>query len=330
MKKVAKKLWPRTLTRRYTAWALLVSVAFHGVLFFTSWPPSAPMPHFVELVPAPASPSIPQFPVAPQPEEFELPRTGKQIVQTEGSGENSIPEESFLLSNRNQKVARQTRAAQTGDFRARSDGGGRGGRPSLSPEIAAAVLGESGESGPKPSVGSSNGGKPSLSDLGVGGLDETPGGFLAATDDGLEGIPFGNRTVLNTREFRYYGFYERLKKELRLTWKPEVHRRSAALIAAKRFPAKSELKTRIIVTLDAEGKVLEVQYVRRSGSPTIDGAAQWAFEKIGQFPNPPRGMIDRDGVARLHWEFVVETSTMAPLVIAQDVVRNDITDRANL
>jgi TonB family protein len=140
----------------------------------------------------------------------------------------------------------------------------------------------------------------------------------AATDDHLEGIPMGERTVLNTRANRYYSFYERAKEQLRVYWKPEVNQRAATLAVQKKLLDGQQLVTRVVASLDKDGKVQEVRTVQSSGVPQIDAAATTAFYRIGRLPNVPKGMLDNDGVARLYWEFVVNAVGQPKVKIADN------------
>ncbi len=140
----------------------------------------------------------------------------------------------------------------------------------------------------------------------------------AATDDNLEGIPMGERTVLNTRANRYYSFYERAKEQLRVFWKPEVNQRATTLAVQKKLLDGQQLVTRVVASLDKDGKVQEVRTIQSSGVPQIDAAATTAFYRIGRLPNVPKGMLDSDGVARLYWEFVVNAVGQPKVKIADN------------
>ena len=163
----------------------------------------------------------------------------------------------------------------------------------------------------------------SLKDLGI--VDDWKQ-RSAATDDNLEGIPMGDRTILNTRANRYYSFYERAKEQLRVYWKPEVNQKAATLAVQKKLLDGQQLVTRVVASLDKDGKVQDVRTIQSSGVPQIDAAATTAFYKIGRLPNVPKGMLDRDGIARLYWEFVVNAVGQPKLKLAdteqwKDVIR---------
>lgn len=296
------------------AWALAASAALHGGLVFIS-PRPAPEEEirFVELVPSAEPPSLAPtrkaIPPPPTVAEQSLELVPSQVVESERSGTDAIPSESRFWGERNQTVEKQTRAARIADFSAKKGEGAGGAGQS---KVGADVSGELGEGGVGRPVESLT-----LKDFGVGGLEESVGGTDAATDDRLEGVAIGQRTALNTREFRYHSFYRRVKDQIRQTWKPEVTRRAQMLVATGGFPKKYELVTRVVAHLDSEGRVLSVKRLRSSGTEAIDQAAVSAFETIGNFPNPPTAMVDRDGQVRLHWEFILVADEVPRLELAQ-------------
>lgn len=235
-----------------------------------------PSERLVELSPLPAELEIES--AAPLKTE-ELPRKAlKQIVQSEQATKQSTGTAQFY-GKEDQVVDKQSRARKNDAFAAAGK--------------AAKDL--------------------TLKDLGI--VDDWKQ-RSAATDDNLEGIPMGERTVLNTRANRYYSFYERAKEQLRVHWKPEVNQRAASLAVQKKLLDGQQLVTRVVASLDKEGKIQEVRTVQRSGVPQIDAAATTAFYKIGRLPNVPKGMLDKDGVARLYWEFVVNAVGQPKLKVA--------------
>ncbi len=217
------------------------------------------------------------------------PERGK-IVETERSG-RVAPHSTPFVGKQDQSVARQTRAPET---RAFSSG-----------NQSAEHLG--------------------LSDLGI---DQSWRNRAAATDDDLEGIAPDQRTVLNTRALRYFSFYERVKSELRIYWKPEVEDRVMKLAAKGLWPNDRRLVTKVVVLLQSDGKVAKVSTSQSCGFAEIDGAADYAFERAARFPNVPKGMIDSDGYARLYWDFVL-LANGKPLVRTADSHSTRAADRLN-
>src|SRR5690606_17744731 len=94
----------------------------------------------------------------------------------------------------------------------------------------------------------------SLKDLGVGG----DGGAAAATDDRLSDVASGERTILSTREFRYFSYYHRIKELLRQYWKPNVERQLARIWSRGRSVSENEMVTQVLVLLDPQGSIQKI------------------------------------------------------------------------
>ncbi len=258
-----------------------VSVLAHALLlslglWFTPRPPAETKIPLVDLDDVPME-------VHPDPEN--------QLAESETAPNSGVPNKKSLYGKRNQVVEEQTRAARNGRFSSGTDSKASGG-----------------------SAPGDTGGL-SLRDLGLVAPDES-NRLGAATDDLLEGVKVGQRTLLNTREFQHFGFYERVKDQLRTYWKPEVEERALFLMAkGKRFGSRN-LVTRKSIVLDADGRVQRVTTSRSSGIAEIDDAATKAFELAQRFPNPPAGMVGKDGMVHLEWEFILEAHGLPSVKLA--------------
>ena len=232
-----------------------------------------------------------------------------QVVETEDAGNSEIDPNAALLSNKNQKAEQQTKAASTDGFKTR---GGTGAKKSV----------DSSEGEPQDESSSDNDlslgtlppkkrdwKKLSLKDLSVHG-DGTP---PSASDDYLPGVASGERTILSTREFRYFSYYNRIKELLRQHWKPNIEREVAKLWGKGQMLREHELVTRVLVLLDQTGQIQKVSKVGASGVQEIDEVAVQAFIQAAPFPNPPAGLIDTDGFVRINWDFILQTAS-APTI----------------
>lgn len=130
---------------------------------------------------------------------------------------------------------------------------------------------------------------------------------LSANNDFVEEIPLGDMTKLNTVEYKYYGFYNRIKKKLEQHWGRSIQERAQALWrSGRRFPASGNKITSLIILLDSKGNIVKINVKGSSGVQELDSAAIDSFNKAGPFPNPPRGMI-KNGLATIEWGFVVKS-----------------------
>ena len=64
-------------------------------------------------------------------------------------------------------------------------------------------------------------------------------------------------------------------------------------------------KTRLLVTVSDQGKVLDVKIIESCGADYIDVAGVETFKKAETVPSPPASLI-KDGKANLKWDFIVK------------------------
>ncbi|AKU89802.1 Putative TolA protein [Vulgatibacter incomptus] len=121
----------------------------------------------------------------------------------------------------------------------------------------------------------------------------------APAPDHVEGVDEGEGTFLNTREWRFASFMNRLKAGVARTWDPSA-------VARVRDPSGNiylwkDRYTLLSVTLREDGS-LEGAYVEKSsGVDFLDREAMAAFERAQPFPHPPKGLMGEDG--RIHFQF---------------------------
>ncbi|NBX76839.1 MAG: energy transducer TonB [Proteobacteria bacterium] len=284
--------------------AIIVSLVVHLlalVYHFELLPPIGfepvtQKPEFIELSQLPNQQAL-MKPTTP------LEKRDNQIVETEDSGNNEVDPNATLLSDKNQKAQVQTRAQRTDAFQ---KGGGTGPRSEEGED--------SGDEAPSEEsvtldVGTSPRKKKdwktlSLKDLSVNG----DGNQASASDDYLPNVAPGERTILSTREFRYFSYYNRIKDLLRQHWKPSIEREVAKLWGKGQMLRENELVTRVLVLLDKTGQVQKISKIGASGVSEIDEVAVQAFQQASPFPNPPVGLVEADGYVRINWDFILQTA----------------------
>ena len=122
----------------------------------------------------------------------------------------------------------------------------------------------------------------------------------------LKGIPQGERTLLNTKEFVFFGYFERIRIRLDQAWDPILRKAVSKFYhQGRKLASDVDHSTRLYVVLDDQGEVTKVQILERSGTRDLDQAAVQAFQQAGPFPNPPQGLIEMDGTIKISWEFIV-------------------------
>jgi TonB family protein len=124
--------------------------------------------------------------------------------------------------------------------------------------------------------------------------DGTPG--VSPADIGaLDGIPEGDGTFLNTREWKYASFFNRLKRDVGSQWHPQGCR-------------TTECRTLLAVVLDVNGQLKDLRIAQSSGVDSVDREAKEAFERAQPFRNPPPGLQNARGEIAFSFGFLIETN----------------------
>ncbi len=80
-----------------------------------------------------------------------------------------------------------------------------------------------------------------------------------------------------------------------------------ALVRQGRFVASTSSRvTKLVIVLNNKGDLVKIQVMDRSGLRDLDDAAIEAFKAAAPFPNPPKGMVEKDGKIRIKWDFILE------------------------
>lgn len=226
--------------------------------------------------------------------EVRPPKNRNHIVQTTPGEKTDQAKPDAFLGERNQEVDRETvsrdRMVQMG------------GRKALKEKD----LGKKAVSAPK------------LSQLGLpvaktkkeaGAPDEPQ--WVDAGDrvkDHVSGFKESDRTALNTREYVFFSYYQRIRVQLDRAWVPLLRQKLMAFQRKGRFLASdTEHQTRVVVVLNTQGEVVQVRVLLESGTQDLDDAAIKAFNAAGPFPNPPKGLMTDRGLVEIPWDFILRT-----------------------
>lgn len=130
----------------------------------------------------------------------------------------------------------------------------------------------------------------------------------STSTDRLDNVDQSLMTQLNTREYKYYGYYTRIRHQLNQWWQPKVKEKVSKLMSHGRSIASTENKnTKVVIILNDGGQLVKVQVLGASGVRELDDAAVEAFRQAAPFPNPPKGLVDADGTIKIRWDFIVES-----------------------
>ncbi len=126
--------------------------------------------------------------------------------------------------------------------------------------------------------------------------------------DYIKGLKESERTALNTKEYMFYGYFQRIRERLDWAWSGVLRQKLTKLYrGGRQLASDMDHTTRLLVTLNFQGEVVRVQVVEESGTRDLDDAAINAFNQAGPFPNPPQGIVDKSGLIQIRWDFILKT-----------------------
>lgn len=126
--------------------------------------------------------------------------------------------------------------------------------------------------------------------------------------DYVKGIKEGNRTALNTKEYVFFGYFQRIRERLDRAWVPILRERLVKYhYSGRTLASDMNHSTKVLVVLNPHGEIIKVQVLSESGTRDLDDAAVRAFNEAGPFPNPPQGIVDKNGEIQIPWEFILRT-----------------------
>lgn len=126
----------------------------------------------------------------------------------------------------------------------------------------------------------------------------------AAPNDHLRDAEEGDETLLNTREWKYASFFNRVKQSVGMHWNPnqqlQVRDPSGSMYTGK------DRYTLLTIILDERGQVKDIQVDKSSGLDFLDMEAVSSFKRAQPFPNPPSGLLGQDATVRFQFGFFLE------------------------
>lgn len=128
------------------------------------------------------------------------------------------------------------------------------------------------------------------------GTELTEGG--GAPNDALD-VPAGDGTFLNTREWKYAAFFNRVKQAVSAKWDPNGRLRQHNV-----DPGVVARVTVMTVTLKPDGSLADLFVAQSSGMDLLDAEAMRAFEQAAPFSNPPPSLVEH-GFIRFNFGFHV-------------------------
>lgn len=132
-------------------------------------------------------------------------------------------------------------------------------------------------------------------------LDKIAG---AAPNDYLKDTDEGEGTYLNTRQWKYASFFNRVKQSISQHWVPGDQLRLRD--PTGQIYGGRDRYTVLTITLDQNGRLKDTFVEKSSGLDFLDLEAMKAFERAQPFPNPPPGLLAADATVRFQFGFMLE------------------------
>ncbi|UXR65376.1 TonB family protein [Bdellovibrio bacteriovorus] len=248
--------------------------------------------------------------------------SANQVVEQSETSANEEEVDTRFLSAKNQKVEKQTIAAQRGQFqnlkkaepkKTGPKGDGRQKAVTKSEEAKKQIAKDlfkgfdASEAIERQKIADQKSG---LGEgRGTGEQNAGTGAEASQSNDYVKDVNTGLETLLNTREFKYYSYYNRIRKQLSQHWEGRVREKLSKMFKEGRSPAAANQDriTKLMIVLNDKGTLVRVQVLSDSGVRDLDDAAIEAFRAAAPFPNPPKGIIEGDGTVKIRWDFVLET-----------------------
>lgn len=245
--------------------------------------------------------------------------SGELAEQKEANLKKPDPKAKFL-SEKNNQVDKETKAAQKGEFKNSKSASSasmadqkqnKSQQTKSEPETKEAPI----QAVPYGDLPVAQQRKPqkakSVSDLRLNALQDMSASASqdsSQTNDYLKDVAIGAATHLNTREFLYFTYFNRIKRKLRDHWEPLIHTRVREITQSGRKVASTggARVTRLVITLDENGGLSRVQVSTTSGLLDLDDVAIEALRVSAPFPNPPKDLIE-NGLVRINWDFILES-----------------------
>ena len=125
------------------------------------------------------------------------------------------------------------------------------------------------------------------------------------SNDYVEGVPEGDATFLNAKEFKYATFFYRVKDSVGNIWYDMVIQELRRRDPTGKIYGPRDRATMLTVRIDLDGRLADVSVANSSGVQFLDEVAVQAFKMAEPFPNPPSAMADPDGYIKFNFQFVM-------------------------
>lgn len=295
-----KSRFQKSILKYLVASLILHSLFMIGVHLFDKFN-TKPIRETISLDLVTPPPAVKSAATAVKKKNYQPPN--QQIVdQDEKPVNDDQPDKTRFLSRNNQKIEKQTIARNKGEFQNKQDKKNPPQRVNktptlkdLTPQFDAFAAMQRQEKKEQEKKGQLNSENPNTGDA-------------SQSPDYIKDVDMGVETMLSTKEFKYYTYFNRIRRQLSQYWEPKVREKLNIMFKQGRKIASEDDKiTKLVIFLNPTGQLVKVQVISESGVRDLDEAAIEAFRAAAPFPNPPQGIIDSDGTAKIRWDFILES-----------------------
>lgn len=132
---------------------------------------------------------------------------------------------------------------------------------------------------------------------------KTSGGYSTISEY-IPNVKRGGFTSLNTNQFVYYAFFNRINNQIRSRWTDHLSFLGQRLEKPRLAQlANKDHITNITAIITPDGKLQKVIITKSSGYKETDWAVTEAFVRAAPLLNPPAGLVESDGLIRLEYSF---------------------------
>lgn len=262
--------------------AMACSVLVHGALGFGYFYSRNPAPKTAQVVP------LFKTEVLTESELDALMRRHRRVVKNDAEPEDSksLPKKKFkdeaeYSSDRSVRVEKETVARGEPGF-------GISGRTGLRINLGMESVTTESENG---------------ASTRASGILQNPGLRGGSIDVLSSEVVVGAQTLLNTDEYKYASFFNRMKSDIEPRWRPRINQITRA--DWQKIPEGSYL-TEVSIGTDARGKVTWVEIKRSCGFASFDQAAVDSIWELSFLNNLPKDLLDREQRYRTSFSFVVQ------------------------
>ncbi len=230
----------------------------------------------------------------------------RQIVEQEKQINNESDPNAKYLSQFNQRIIEQTKAQLSGRF---TNSAGLGQKATTQKSIAQKNNPTQQKMEKSPEGSKIQKFMPKMDWSTIAERNSGGDGREASrTSDYLKDVKKGMETQLSTKQFLYYAYFKRIHVQIQNYWESSIKEKIEKISRQGRTIASNQNRvTKLLIILDSKGALKNIKVLSESGYQDLDNAGIEAFRTAAPFPNPPSGLIEKDGTVRIRYDFVIES-----------------------